>query len=64
MRPAVSGFAPSSAANKEEYTGWLKNRILKPERKLSLEQFFVIKGIFFLQSLFVIKCPKIKSKLF
>ena len=35
VRPAVSGFIPLSAANRE-YTGWLKDRVLKPARKLSL----------------------------
>ena len=33
--PAVSEFVPLSAAN-TEYTGWLKDRVLKPVRKLSL----------------------------
>ena len=38
--PAVSGFVPLSAAN-IDYTGWLKDRILKPARKLSLVVTFV-----------------------
>ena len=40
VRPAVSGFVPSSAANRE-YTGWLKDRVLKPARKLSIVVTFV-----------------------
>ena len=38
--PAVSGFAFLSAANRE-YNGWLKDRVLKPARKLSLVVTFV-----------------------
>ena len=37
---AVSGFVPSSAANRK-YTGWLKDRVLKPARKLTLVVTFV-----------------------
>ena len=40
VRLAVSGFVPLSAANRE-YTGWLKDRVLKPARKLSLVVTFV-----------------------
>ena len=40
VRPAVSGFVPSSALNRE-YTGWLKDRVLKPVRKLLLVVTFV-----------------------
>ena len=32
VQPAVSGFVPSSAAKRE--SGWLKDRALKPARKL------------------------------
>ena len=40
MRAAVAGFVPLSAANRE-YAGWLKDKVLKPERKLSLVVTFV-----------------------
>ena len=40
VRPAVAGFASLSAV-KREFTGWPKNRILKPARKLSLVVTFV-----------------------
>ena len=40
VRPAVLGFVPSSAA-KREYSGWLKDRVLKPARKLSIVVTFV-----------------------
>ena len=40
VRPAVSGFVSLSAANRE-YTGGLKDRVLKPARKLSLVVIFV-----------------------
>ena len=40
MRPAVSGFVSLSATNRE-YTGWLKDRVLTPARKLSLVVTFV-----------------------
>ena len=40
VRPAVSGLVALSAANRE-CTGWLKDRVLKPARKLSLVVTFV-----------------------
>ena len=40
VRPTVSGFVPLPAANRE-YTGWLKDRVLKPARKLSLVVTFI-----------------------
>ena len=40
VQPVVSGFFPLSAANRE-YTGWLKDRVLEPARKLSLVVAFV-----------------------
>ena len=38
LRPALSVFVPLSAANRE-YTGWLKDKVIKPVRKLSLVSF-------------------------
>ena len=38
--PAVSAFVPLSVANRQ-YTGWLKDSVLKPVRKLSLVETFV-----------------------
>ena len=35
VRPVISAFVLSSAANRE-YTGWPKDRVLKPAPKLSL----------------------------
>ena len=40
LRPAVLGFVPLLAANRE-YSAWLKDRILKPARKLLLVVTFV-----------------------
>ena len=40
VRTAVSGFVPSLAVNRE-YTGWLKDRVLKPTQKLSFVVTFV-----------------------
>ena len=41
VQPAISGFVTSSSANRE-YTGWLKDKVLKPTQKLSLVVTFVL----------------------